>query len=96
MAGLATSRAIVGVVPGGLTCGGSSSGSASTTTPTHGVWLSSGWDRIRLPLAAAGAVTDWRARQTGARTQLATIAVALSVLATVALVAVIIGDAVAN
>ncbi len=54
------------------------------------------WAGITLPLAAAGAVTGWRARQTGTRAQLATIAVALSVLAAVALVAVIIGDAVAN
>lgn len=54
------------------------------------------WAGVTLPLAAAGAITGWRARQTGARTQIATIAVALSVLATVALVAVIIGDAVAN
>jgi hypothetical protein len=54
------------------------------------------WAGITLPLAAAGAVTGWRARQTGAKTQIATIAVALSVLAAVALVAVIIGDAVAN
>jgi hypothetical protein len=54
------------------------------------------WAGITLPLAAAGAVTGWRARQAGTRAQLATIAVALSVLAAVALVAVIIGDAVAN
>jgi hypothetical protein len=54
------------------------------------------WAGITLPLAAAGAVTGWRARQTGAQKQLATIAIALSVLAAVALVAVIIGDAVAN
>lgn len=54
------------------------------------------WAGITLPLAAAGAVTGWRARQSGARTQLATIAVALSVLAVIALVAIIIGDAVAN
>jgi hypothetical protein len=54
------------------------------------------WAGITLPLAAAGAVTGWRARQTGVRTQIATVAVALSVLAAVALVAVIIGDAAAN
>jgi O-antigen ligase len=54
------------------------------------------WAGITLPLAAAGAVTGWRVRKTGDRAQLATIAVALSALAAVALVAVIIGDAVAN
>jgi len=54
------------------------------------------WAGITLPLAAAGAVTGWRARQNGPQTLIATIAVALSVLAAVALVAVIIGDAVAN
>jgi len=54
------------------------------------------WAGITLPLAAAGAVTGWRARKTGRRAQLSTIAVALSVLAAVALVAVIVGDAVAN
>jgi hypothetical protein len=52
------------------------------------------WAGITLPLAAAGAITGWRARRTGVRTQIAT--VALSVLAAVALVSVIIGDAVAN
>jgi hypothetical protein len=54
------------------------------------------WAGITLPLAVAGAVTGWRARKTARRAQLATIAVALSVLAAVALVAVIVGDAVAN
>jgi len=54
------------------------------------------WAGITLPLAAAGAVTGWRVRNTGDRAQLATIAVALSALAAVALVAVIVGDAVAN
>ena len=54
------------------------------------------WAGITLPLAAAGAVTGWQARRTGDRAPLATIGLALSVFAAVALVAVIIGDAAAN
>lgn len=51
------------------------------------------WAGITLPLAAAGALTAWRARSAGDRPGLATVALALSVVAAIALVAIIIGDA---
>jgi hypothetical protein len=54
------------------------------------------WAGLTLPLAAAGAVTAWRSRQSGDRPGMATAALALSALAAVALVAVIIGDATAD
>ena len=54
------------------------------------------WAGITLPIAAAAAVIAWRARAAGERPGMATGALALSVLAGVALVAIIIGDAIAN
>jgi hypothetical protein len=54
------------------------------------------WAGLTLPFAAAGAVAAWRARQAGDRAGMATAALALSVVAAVALVAIIIGDAVSN
>ena len=54
------------------------------------------WAMLTLPLAAAGAVTAWQARERGDRAALATTALAVAVLAAAALVAVIIGDAAAN
>ncbi len=54
------------------------------------------WAGLTLPLAAAGAVTSWRARQAGDRAGMTTAALAVSVVAAVALVAIIIGDAVSN
>jgi hypothetical protein len=54
------------------------------------------WAGLTLPLAAAGGLTAWRARQGGDRPGLATAALVLASVAAVALVAVIIGDAVAN
>jgi hypothetical protein len=51
------------------------------------------WAGLTLPLAAAGAVTAWRLRAAGNRGAIVTAALALSVVAAVALVAVIIGDA---
>lgn len=54
------------------------------------------WAGITLPLAAAGALTAWRARATGDSSNKATAALAVSVLAAVALIAIIIGDAVSS
>ena len=54
------------------------------------------WAGLTLPLAAAGGVAAWRARQAGDRVGMATAALALSVVVAVALVAIIIGDAVSN
>jgi len=54
------------------------------------------WAGITLPLAAAAAVVGWRARQGGEHRTRATVTLALSGLSVVALVAIIIGDAVAN
>ena len=54
------------------------------------------WAGITLPLAAAGAVTAWRVRASGDRSGMATAALALSVVAAVALVAIIVGDAVSS
>jgi hypothetical protein len=54
------------------------------------------WAGLSLPLAAAGAVAAWRARQAGDRVGRATAALAVSVVTAVALVAIIIGDAVSN
>jgi hypothetical protein len=54
------------------------------------------WAGLTLPLAAAGAVTAWRARASADRSGLATVALAVSVAAAVALVAIIIGDAVSS
>lgn len=54
------------------------------------------WAGLTLPFAAAAAVIAWRSRVSGERAGMATVALALSLLAAVALVAIIIGDAVAN
>lgn len=54
------------------------------------------WAGVTLPIAAAGAVTALRARARGDGAALVTAALALSVVAAVALVAVIIGDATAS
>jgi hypothetical protein len=54
------------------------------------------WAGLTLPLAAAGGLTAWRARQRDERSGLATAALALSIVAAAALVAVIVGDAAAN
>jgi hypothetical protein len=54
------------------------------------------WAGLTLPFAAAAAVISWRARASGERTGMATAALALSIVAMVALVAIIIGDAIAN
>lgn len=54
------------------------------------------WAGLTLPFAAAAGVTAWRARQDGDRAGMATAALALSVVTAVALVAIIIGDAVSN
>lgn len=54
------------------------------------------WAGLTLPIAAAAAVISWRSRAAGERTGMATAALAVSIVAAVALVAIIIGDAVAN
>ena len=54
------------------------------------------WAGITLPLAAAAAVVGWRARQSDEHQMPATVALALSALSAVALVVIIIGDAIAN
>jgi hypothetical protein len=54
------------------------------------------WAGVTLPLAVAAGLVGWRARQGGERPGLATTALVLAVVAAVALVAIIIGDAVAN
>ena len=54
------------------------------------------WAGLTLPFAAAAAVIAWRSRASGEHTGMATAALALSVVAAVALVAIIIGDAIAN
>jgi hypothetical protein len=54
------------------------------------------WAGVTLPLAVAAGLVGWRARQGGERPGLATAALVLAVVAAVALVAIIIGDAVAN
>ena len=54
------------------------------------------WAGVTLPLAAAAAVVGWRARQAGDQGTQATVVLALSALSAVGLVAIIIGDAVAN
>jgi len=51
------------------------------------------WAGLTLPIAAAAAVTGWHERQHGDRRGLATAAVALAAVSTVALIAIIIGDA---
>jgi hypothetical protein len=54
------------------------------------------WAGITLPLAAASATVGWRLRRDGNTTAGPLVVLALAVLATVALVVIIIGDAVAN
>jgi hypothetical protein len=54
------------------------------------------WTGLTLPIAAAAAVTGWRERQRGNRRGLATAAVALAAVSAVALIAIIIGDAVSS
>jgi hypothetical protein len=54
------------------------------------------WAGLTLPLAAAGWFSAWRAREAGPRSGLVTAALALSVVAAVAVVAIIIGDAASN
>jgi hypothetical protein len=54
------------------------------------------WAGVTLPLAVAAGLVGWRARQGGERPGLANAALGLAVVAAVALVAIIIGDAVAN
>jgi hypothetical protein len=54
------------------------------------------WAGFTLPLAVAAGLVGWRGRQGGERPGLANAALALAVVAAVALVAIIIGDAVAN
>ena len=54
------------------------------------------WAGITLPIAAAAAVTGWRARQRGDRRGLATAAVALAGVSAVALIAIIIVDAMSS
>jgi hypothetical protein len=54
------------------------------------------WAGVTLPLAAASATIGWRARASADRRTLGNLALALSAVSVVALVAIIIGDAVAN
>jgi len=54
------------------------------------------WAGLTLPLAAAAALVGWQARQRGERVGLATAALVLSGVAVIALVAIIIGDAVSS
>ena len=54
------------------------------------------WAGITLPLAAAAAVVGWRLRRGGNTAAGPLVVLALAVVTAVALVAIIIGDAVAN
>lgn len=54
------------------------------------------WAGLTLPLAAAAGTVGWRARQHGQQRTGATVALVLTALSVVALVVIIIGDAVAN
>jgi hypothetical protein len=54
------------------------------------------WAGVTLPIAAAAAVTAWRARQRDDRPGLATVAVALAAVSAVALIAIVIIDAVSS
>ena len=54
------------------------------------------WAGITLPLAAAAAVAGWRARQRGDQPRLSITAVVLAAAAAMALVAIIVADAVAT
>jgi hypothetical protein len=52
------------------------------------------WAGLTLPIAAAATWAGWRERQRGDRPGIATVAVALAALSAVALVVIIVGDAV--
>lgn len=54
------------------------------------------WAGLTLPLAAAAGLVGWHARQRGDRPRLANAALGLAAVTAIALVAIIIGDAVAN
>lgn len=54
------------------------------------------WAGLTLPFAAAAAVISWRSRAAGERTAMATAALSVSIVSAVALVAIIIGDAIAS
>jgi hypothetical protein len=54
------------------------------------------WAGLTLPLAAAGGFTAWQARAGGNRSGLVMAALAISVVAAVAVVGIIIGDAASN
>ena len=54
------------------------------------------WAGLTLPLAAAAFLVGWHARQRGDRPGLANAALGLAIISAVALVAIIVGDAVAN
>jgi multisubunit Na+/H+ antiporter MnhE subunit len=54
------------------------------------------WAGVTLPLAAAAIVVGWRLRQSREHRTPAIVTLALGALAVVALVAIIIGDAIAN
>ena len=54
------------------------------------------WAGITLPLAAASAAVGWRLRRSGNTAAGTIVVLALAVLAIVAFVAIVIGDAVAN
>ena len=54
------------------------------------------WAGITLPLAAAAAAVGWRLRRDGNTAAGPVVVLALAAVATVALVAIIIGDAIAN
>jgi hypothetical protein len=54
------------------------------------------WAGVTLPLAAAAIVVGWRLRESGEHRTPAIVTLALGALSVVALVAIIIGDALAN
>jgi hypothetical protein len=51
---------------------------------------------VTLPLAAAAGLVGWHTRRRGERAGLANAAITLAVVSPLALVAIIVGDAVAN
>jgi len=54
------------------------------------------WAGVTLPLAAAAIVVGWRLRQAGEHQTAALVTLALGALSVVAVVAIIIGDAISN
>lgn len=54
------------------------------------------WAGVTLPIAAAGAVTAWRTRAAGDGGGMATAALAVSIVAVVALVTIIISDGISS